>query len=63
MSSREDVLKIAQADMDIIDRHLSVARRPHMTFTRPVDEAKSAVVLLERTARRMRKAFGFEEPK
>lgn len=59
--SREDVLKIAQADVETISRHLSSARRPHSMFTQPRTEAKSAVVLLERTARRMRKAFGLEE--
>ncbi len=59
--SREDVLKIAQADLQTISRHLSTARRPYTTFIRPRDEAESAVMLLERTARRMRKAFGLEE--
>ena len=59
--SREDVLKIAQADVQTISRHLTTARRPHTMFTRPLDEAESAIMLLERTARRMRKAFGLEE--
>ncbi len=59
MSSRADALKIAQADMVTISNHLSNARSQSTMFNRPKDEAATAIMLLERTARRMRKAFGF----
>lgn len=61
MGSRQDVLKIAQADMQTIGRHLAAARQPITLFTRPLDEVESAIGLLERTARRIRKAYGFDE--
>lgn len=61
MSSRVDILKIAQADMETISRHLSNARRPRAMFNNPIGEAKAAIRLLERTSRRMRKVFGLEE--
>jgi hypothetical protein len=61
MASRADTLKVAQADVETISGHLSSARRGHTLFNRPLDEAEAAVRLLERTARRMRKAFSLEE--
>ncbi len=58
--SRADTLKIAQADMVTINNHLSSARSPSTFYNRPIDEAENAVMLLEQTARRLRKAFGFD---
>ena len=58
--SRADALKIAQADVETIGRHLSSARHPRTMFNRPSEEAETAVMLLERTARRLRKAFGLD---
>jgi hypothetical protein len=60
--SRTDTLKIAQADVETISGHLSNARRGPTLLNRPLAEAKAAVLLLERTARQMRKAFRLEEP-
>ncbi len=59
MSSRADALKIAQADVVTISNHLSSARSPSTMFNRPRDEAATAIMLLERTSRRLRKSFGF----
>lgn len=61
MTSRADTLKVAQADIATISGHLSNARCERTMFNRPLDEAKAAVRLLERTARRMRKVFELEE--
>lgn len=61
--SRVNALKIAQADVVTIGKHLSNARSPRTLYNRPPDEAETAVMLLERTARRLRKAFGFDENK
>lgn len=60
MSSRADDLKIAQADLVTINNHVAKALLGRGTFNRPHDEAESAVMLLERTARRLRRAFNRE---
>lgn len=59
--SRVDALKIAQADIETVGNHLANARRGRVLFHDPVDETKQAVQILERTARRLRRAFGFDE--
>ncbi len=56
--SRTDELKIAQADLATITDHVAKARQGRGTFNRPLDEVESAVMLLERTARRLRRAYG-----
>lgn len=61
MASRTDTLKIATADVETIGRHVANARRPRSIVNYPEDEARSAVRLLERTARRIRKAFRMDE--
>ncbi len=58
--SRADELKIAEADLVTITNHVAKARQGRGTFNRPHDEAESAVMLLERTARRLRRAFNRE---
>lgn len=58
MASRQDALKIAQADIETVGNHLATARRGRALFHDPVDEARQAVRLLERNARRLRQAFG-----
>lgn len=60
MSSRADTCKVAQADLETADRHLANARRGHVLFNLPVTEAENAILLLERSARRLRRAFGLE---
>ncbi len=60
MVSRADTCKIAQADVATADRHLANARRGRVLFNLPGDEAENAILLLERSARRLRKAFGLE---
>lgn len=61
MSSRADTLKIAQADIETVGRHLAAARRGRTWDNNPVAEAGAAVRLLERTARRVCKSFGLEK--
>lgn len=59
--SKADDLKIAQADLATISGHIVAARQGRTTFTRPADEVESAVMLLERTARRLKRSFPMEE--
>lgn len=59
--SRADALKIAQADLVTIGNHVSKARQGRGVFNRPHDEVESAIMLLERTATRLRRAFGQEK--
>ncbi len=54
MASRQDVLKIAQADIETIGRCLAKARLGRGGFNDPDREAEEAVRLLERNARRIR---------
>ncbi len=63
MASRADTLKIAQADVATISSKLAAARQDRTLFLRPEREVFVAVLLLDRTARRLRKSFGLEEPK
>ncbi len=59
--SQADDLKIAQADLVTIGNHVAKARQGRVMFNRPRDEVESAVMLLERTAKRLRRAFHQEE--
>ncbi len=61
MSNRADDLKIAQADLTTIGNHVAKARQGRVGFTRPEDEVESAIMLLERTARRLKRAYHQEE--
>ena len=57
MASRQDVLKIAQADVETINKCLARARLGRGSFNDPDGEAEQAVRLLEKTARNIRRAF------
>ncbi len=56
--SQANELKIAEADLVTVTNHVAKARQGRGTFNRPLDEVESAVMLLERTARRLRRAYG-----
>lgn len=57
--SQADALKIAQADLTTIGNHVAKAQQGRGMS--PQDEVQSAVMLLERTAKRLRRAFHQEE--
>lgn len=59
--SKADDLKIAQADLVTISGHINTARQGRTMLHRPQDEVESAVMLLERTARRLKRSFHQEE--
>ncbi len=62
MASQADTLKVAQADMDSVRTHLANARYAQRRSHRDLQpEVHTAVRLMERTARLVRKAFKLGE--
>ena len=61
MVSKADTLKVALADTYTVRSHLHAASREYTMFNKPEAEARAAVRLLEKTARRLRKSFRLEE--
>lgn len=57
MASKADTLKIAQADMETVQHKLSRIRGGSYLGYRPENDVVEVIRLLEKTARRMRKAW------